>query len=159
MRGSFPRMIASILAAVALCSPVLSRPAGRPANDEESAKDAYRQYVLAWKSKDVASLRQLIADDYMAVNGQGEVSTKENAIATASTDLVWDVMTVDEIHARIFGYSAVVSGLISAQGKTSEGKTISPKVRFLAALIKRKGRWQLAGTQSSPVSQAQQKDD
>jgi len=66
-------------------------------------------------------------------------------------------MTVDEIHARVFGNAAITSGVISAMGKTGEGKTVDAKVRFLAALVKRNGNWPLVATQSAPLRQTPQK--
>jgi ketosteroid isomerase-like protein len=92
------------------------------------------------------ALQNLISDDYMAVNFENRVSSKEIEIATA-----WDAMNVDEIHARVFGASASASGFISAQGKKTDGARFTAKVRFLAVLVKQNGQWQLAATQSSAV--------
>ena len=92
------------------------------------------------------ALQNLISNDYMAVNFENRVSSKEIEIATA-----WDAMNVDEIHARVFGASAIASGFISAQGKKTDGARFTAKVRFLAVLVKQNGQWQLAATQSSAV--------
>src|SRR5215470_5074461 len=61
--------------------------------DEESIKGAYKAYVKAWKTKDLAALKGLISPDYMAVNFEGTLSSKENELATAKSDLDWDTMT------------------------------------------------------------------
>jgi ketosteroid isomerase-like protein len=58
-------------------------------------------------------------------------------------------MTVEEIHTRIFGKTAIVSGFLSAQGKTKDGNISSAKVRFLGVLVKEKTTWQLVATQST----------
>jgi ketosteroid isomerase-like protein len=100
-------------------------------------------------------LQNLISDDYMAVNFENKVSSKEIEIATAKNDAAWDAMSVDEIHARLFGNTAIASGLISAQGKKADGTPFSAKVRFLAVLVKRNGQWQLAATQSSAAKPPQ----
>jgi ketosteroid isomerase-like protein len=71
----------------------------------------------------------------MAVNFEGKVSDKENEIATAKTDAQWISMTVDEIHTRIFGNTAIASGLISAQGRRKDGDILDAKVRLLPVLI------------------------
>ena len=118
-------------------------------NDNDEAQQAYRAYVKAWKLKDLAALRNLISDDYMAVNFEGKVSDKENEISTAKADPEWLAMTVDEIHTRIFGNTAIASGFISAEGKRRDGDVFKAKVRFLATLIKRNGVWQLVATQST----------
>jgi uncharacterized protein (TIGR02246 family) len=117
--------------------------------DESAVKDAYRAYVQAWKTRDLAALGKLISQDYMAVNFEGKLSTRENELATAKSDNEWDSMAVDEIHTRIWGDTAVASGFISAQGKKPDGSSFSARVRFLAMLVKQDGRWQLVATQSS----------
>jgi ketosteroid isomerase-like protein len=105
--------------------------------------------VEAWKSKDLTGLQHVIADDYMALNSENKVSSKENEIATAKSDPVWNQMTVDEIHTHIVGKTAVASGLISAQGQRADGSAFNAKARFLAVLVKRDGRWQLLATESA----------
>ena len=127
-----------------------ARPQPRRSMLEETAvENAYREYVRAWKTKDLAALRRIIADDYMAVNVLGVVSSKENEIGTAALDPRWDLMTVEEIHTNVFGAAAIASGFISARGETSQGEHIAARVRFLAALAKRNGKWQLMATQSA----------
>ena len=118
-------------------------------NEDESVKDAYRAYVQAWKTRDLAALEKLISQDYMAVNFEGKLSTRENELATAKSDNEWDCMAVDEIHARLWGNTAVASGFISAQGRKPDGSSFNARVRFLAMLVKQDGRWQLVATQSS----------
>jgi predicted lipid-binding transport protein (Tim44 family) len=118
-------------------------------NDYEEAQQAYGAYVRAWKLRDLTALRNLISDDYMAVNSEGTVSDRENEISTAKADPEWLAITVDEIHTRIFGNAAVASGFISAEGKRPHGDVFKAKVRFLATLVKLNGVWQLVATQST----------
>ena len=68
---------------------------------------------------------------------------KENEIATGNKDTEWISITVDEIHSRTFGNTAVASGFISAQGRGKDGNIFSARVRFLATLVKRDRIWQL----------------
>lgn len=134
-----------ILASVSLLAITLAQ----PALEEEAVKKAYESYVQSWKAKDLAALEQELSPDYMAVNFDGKVSTKENEIATAKTDIDWQVMTVDEIHGRVWGSAAIATGFISAQGTKPDGSRLSTRVRFLAALVKQNNRWQLVATQSA----------
>jgi hypothetical protein len=89
----------------------------------------------------MAALQNLISDDYMAVNFENKVSSKEIEIATAKNDAAWEAMSVDEIHACVFGNTAIASGFISAQGKKADGTPFSAKVRFLAV---REAQWTMA---------------
>jgi len=83
---------------------------GELEKDNFEAQQAYRDYVEAWKLKDIAALENVISGDYMAVDSRGKVSDKENEIATAKADAEWNSMTVEKIHTRIFGKTAIASG-------------------------------------------------
>lgn len=141
---------ASTAIVLILCCTV-QRQAFCQSNSEQAVKEAYDGYVRAWKSKDIPALRRVISDEYMAVNFENKLSNKENEIATARTDAEWISMNIDEIHARVFEDTAIASGLLSAEGKRPDGTTFSARVRFLAALVKRNGVWQLVATQSTPI--------
>jgi len=64
-------------------------------------------------------------------------------------------MNIDEIHTRVFGNTGIAAGILSAQGKRADGTSFSARVRFLAALVKHDGVWQLVATQSTPIKAAQ----
>jgi len=85
----------------------------------------------------------------MAVDFHGKVSGKKNEIATAKADAEWTSMTVEEIHTRTYGKTAIASGFISAQGRTKDGTIFSAKVRFLGVLVKQDTAWRLIATQST----------
>ena len=144
--------------AVGFLSPRPSTSFSEIDKESDEAQQAYRAYVTAWKLKDITALQNVISDDYMAVNFEGKVSDKENEIATAKADPEWISMTVDEIHVRKFGNTAIASGFISAQGKRPDGNIFSAKVRFLAALVKRDRIWQLVATQSTSLKPVPARD-
>ena len=83
---------------------------GEIEGDNFEAQQAYRDYVDAWKLKDIAALENVISGDYMAVGFHGKVSDKENEIATAKADAEWTSMTVEGIHTRVFGKTATAEG-------------------------------------------------
>lgn len=60
--------------------------------DNFEAQQAYRRYVEAWKLKDIAALETVISSEYMTVDFHGNVSNKENEIATAKADAEWTLM-------------------------------------------------------------------
>ena len=143
-----------MIAVVCWCVP---RRAFSPTDNDQAVKQAYEAYVQAWKTKDITALQKLISDEYMAMNFESKLSDKDNEITTAKGDAEWISMSVDEIHTRTFGGTAIATGLLSAQGKRTDGTTFSARVRFLAALVKHDGVWQLVATQSTPNKPPQQK--
>jgi ketosteroid isomerase-like protein len=151
MKGSLLTVSASfaMIGALLWSAPQFSS-SDRDKDDNEVSR-SYQAYVQAWKSKDIAALEKLISNDYMAMNYENRLSTKELELATAKDDLTWNSMTVDEIHTRVFGNTAIASGLLSAEGKRPDGSILTAKVRFLAALVKSNGVWQIVATQSTPI--------
>jgi ketosteroid isomerase-like protein len=149
MRREFAFIIA-LAAMIALVCWSMPRRAFSQTDNGQAVKQAYEAYVQAWKLKDIAGLQKLISDEYMAMNFESKLSDKENEIATAKTDAEWISMSVDEIHTRVFGNTGIASGILSAHGKRADGTTFSARVRFLAALVKHDGVWQLVATQSTP---------
>ena len=135
--------------ALGFLSPRPSTSSSEIDKDRDEVQDAYRAYVKAWKLKDIPAQEKIISHEYMAVDFQGQVSDKENEIATAKEDPEWISMTVDEIHARKFGNTAIASGFISAKGKRKDGDVFSAKARFLAALVKRDRNWELVAMPST----------
>jgi hypothetical protein len=99
-------------------------------NDEESIKSAYRGYVQAWKTKDLAVLKDVISPDYMAVNVEGTLSSREIELATAKNDNEWTAMTVDEIYTRVWQDSAIASGLSPPREKRLTEKPLTPESAF-----------------------------
>lgn len=61
-------------------------------------------------------------------------------------------MQVDEIHSLIVHNTAVISGIVSAAFTDKTGKQVSVRVRVLATLLRRHGRWQIVAEESSPAT-------
>jgi uncharacterized protein (TIGR02246 family) len=114
-----------------------------------AVKAAYEAYLRAWKDKDYDALKELLSDDYQAVDFQGAVSTKANEIATAKNDRTYDTMIGDVMSVAVFGESAAASGLIEASWKDDTGTVQRSTFRFLAMLQNQKGVWRLVATQST----------
>jgi uncharacterized protein (TIGR02246 family) len=110
---------------------------------------AYEAYLRAWKNKDYDALKELLSDDYQAVNFQGVISTKANEIATAKSDRTYDTMTGDLMSVAVFGEGAAASGLIEASWKDDTGTVQRSTFRFLAVLQNQKDVWRLVATQST----------
>jgi ketosteroid isomerase-like protein len=149
------RSLLAVIPALAMIAAIFwSRPQfasnDRDKDDNEVSR-SYQAYVQAWKNKDIAALEKIISNDYMAMNYENRLSNKEVELATAKEDLAWNSMILDEIHTRVFGNTAIASGILSAEGKRPDGTVLTAKVRFLAVLVKSNGVWQLAATQSTPI--------
>ena len=99
-------------------------------NDEESIKNADRAYVQAWKAKDLAALKDLISPDYMAVNFEGKLSSKEIELVIAENDNEWTAMTVDEIWTRGWQDAAIAWGSFPPRAKLLTESPLTPEYGF-----------------------------
>lgn len=100
--------------------------------------------------KDRATMERLYADDYMYLHSNGTVNNKTQEIAEyMSPDLKWTTHKSDDLKVRIYRDVAVVTGLStltgSAKGYVSGGR------RFTELWVRRNGRWQSVGGQSTLV--------
>lgn len=118
-------VLAASTAMIAVVCWSVPRRASSQANHDQAVKLAYEAYVQAWK------------------------------ITTGKGDDEWISMCADEIHTHVFGNTAIATGLLSAQEKRTDETIFSARVRFLAALVKHDGVWQLVATQSTPIKPPQ----
>jgi ketosteroid isomerase-like protein len=100
--------------------------------------------------KDRATMERLYADDYMYVHSNGNVLNKTQEIAESmSPNMAWTAHKDDDLKARIFGNVAIVTGVSTLTG-SSKGYVSGPR-RFTEVWVRRNGRWQEVGGQSTLV--------
>jgi ketosteroid isomerase-like protein len=72
--------------------------------------------------------------------------------AIKSGTIKYDAVKVDELKTRVFGDSAIVTGLVTAKTQVG-GQTQSGIARNTATLVKGQGRWQIVASHASAVRQ------
>ncbi|HEY8165187.1 MAG TPA: nuclear transport factor 2 family protein [Gemmatimonadaceae bacterium] len=100
--------------------------------------------------KDRAAIERYYADDYVYTHSNGAVLNKAQEIATImSPDQAWTAYKIDDLKARIYGNVAIVTGLLTLTG-TSKAYVSGPR-RFTEVWVRRNGRWQMVGGQTTLV--------
>lgn len=130
-------MLALILAAAA-------SPSAQVPPDLAAAVAAYDK---AQSDGDRAALQRWIADDYLLVNGQGQVESKAKLIADYTApgfDL--EPFTVEQPVEQVWKDGAVMGGIATIRG-TASGLRFDIRLRFADVWAKRNGRWQVVYTQ------------
>jgi hypothetical protein len=89
--------------AISIFCLVPERAAAQKLSEEQRVQEAYRNYVAAWRAKDISALQKLIADDYMSVNPLGGVDTKKQELTSAKSDPPYEEMRVEDIHGYCSG--------------------------------------------------------
>ena len=100
--------------------------------------------------KDRATMERLYADDYVYVHSNGNVLNKTQEIAESmSPNMAWTAHKSGDLKARIFGTVAIVTGVSTLTG-SAKGYVSGPR-RFTEVWVRRNGRWQEVGGQSTLV--------
>ena len=103
---------------------------------------------------DTASLKEILADDFVAVGPRGFVLTGKQWIARHDTgSLEYRSFGLDEAEVRTYGDAAIVVCRQTAAGvyEDENGRyDIDERFRATLVFVRQKGHWRLAGLQLSP---------
>ena len=118
---------------------------------QQEVLNAYRALDQTQVTKDRATMERLMADDYLYTHSNGTVANKAQDIAeTISPDSKWTAVKSDDLKVRVYGDVAVITGLGTLTG-SAKGYQPGPR-RFTDLWVRRNGRWQSIGGQSTLVS-------
>ena len=133
------------------------------ASSEEDAKTVAAldtKYQAAVKSNDAATMDQILADDFVLVNGRGKVSSKADLIESARKKEVTYERQDEEPgtqKVRVWGDTAVVTALLwikAVQG----GKPVDYKLWFSDTYVRTPTGWRYVfGQASLPLPKTESK--
>src|SRR5215468_9150441 len=107
--------------------------------------------IQAQIGADAAALDRIYADDFIGVGPSGTVRTKAQVISDfTSGALRFQSITTDEVQVRVYGNTAVETGLSTMNGQ-DKGKTVPRDNRFTRVWVKQQGHWQLVLNHYSPL--------
>ena len=136
---------------------------GVNASPEEDAKTVAAldtKYQAAVKSNDAATMDQILADDFVLVNGRGKVSSKADLIESARKKEVTYEHQDEESGSqkvRVWGDTAVVTALLWIKA-TQAGKPIDYKLWFSDTYVRTPTGWRYVfGQASLPLPQSESK--
>lgn len=119
---------------------------------EEALMQLERDAAQASVRGDVAFFERLEADDYTFTDPGGQSFTKAQDMANMKAgDLKFESFNIDDMKVRVYGDTAVVTGMSSVKG-AYKGQDISGPYRWLDVFVKRKGQWQLVAGQVTRVA-------
>jgi len=113
----------------------------------ESVDQAIRQLdnerIQAQIAADALALDRIYADDFIGVGPSGTVRTKLQVISHfTSGNLKFQSITADDVQVRVYGNTAVETGLSTMTGQ-DKGKAVPRDTRFTRVWVKQQGRWRL----------------
>ncbi|MGH7493561.1 MAG: nuclear transport factor 2 family protein [bacterium] len=152
------------LIALLACAPGLAQTPNHAREEnlrlEQEVGAAVAQFANAFAKADTAVLRSLLTDDYVHTNANGGVLDKTRWLAFAKTrradldsgKVRIDTYRNDELRIRIYGNTAVVTGLNTTIG-FRDGKEWKMRLRFTNVWVKRDGCWQRVAFHDSASEQ------
>ena len=126
----------------------------QPTSVEQTIRKLDNERIQAQIHADAAALDRLYADDFIGVGPSGTVRTKPQVMADfTSGTLKFQSITTDEVQVRVYGDTAVETGLSTMKGE-DKGKPVPQDTRFTRVWVKQQGRWRLvANHYSSRIAQ------
>ncbi len=118
---------------------------------ETTVADIEKQRFAALVSKDFGYLDKVLAEDLFYCHSSGLIDTKNSFIQSIKDGkLTYQEMNVEELKVRIYGKTAVITGVCGAK-VLSNGQQLNTRFRFTDVYVKSKAGWQMVSWQSLRV--------
>ena len=147
------RTLVIAVLALAAASIALGQKQSARRDQRRSVEQAIRQLdnerIQAQVGADAVALDRIYADDFIGVGPSGTVRTKPQVISDfTSGDLKFQSITTDEVQVRVYGNTAVETGLSTMSGQ-DKGRVVPRDTRFTRVWVKLNGSWQLVSNHYS----------
>ncbi|QDU36519.1 SnoaL-like domain protein [Maioricimonas rarisocia] len=136
------------LATVLLLFPVIAINVSAAGDDAEKSAvekeldEHGKRWQKAVEERDEETLRELLAEDFMAIETDGSTKTREQYIENVTqTNLTYREGELKNLKVRIYGNTAVVTAR-AILDVTKDGRDLDVPVRVTSVLVKRNGRWE-----------------
>ena len=119
------------------------------AGNEQMIIDLDKKRMSAMAQKDIATLKEVIADDLVYTHSSARLDTKASLIGNMeSGSTVYTSVVPSEVKAQDLGDTVVLTGSCKISVNAG-GRPNSFGVRFTDVYAKRGGRWQMVTWQST----------
>ena len=120
--------------------------------------DVLERWAVAVQKRDGRALDQLFADELSVTTYDGEVRGKKEELEVLKPNQRVTTLSVrnEDVAIKLYGDTAVVTALTKMEFLIAE-KPSSVALRYTAAFVKKKGRWQLVALQTARAKPPQPK--
>ena len=109
---------------------------------EEELLKLEKEFTEAIVKNDAEGIGRFLADDWVIIDADGAIIDKARFLGVIkSGDLSHQMMESDQVRVRIYGDTAIVTGLTATNGKFI-GEEFSTQERGTDVFVKQDGRWQ-----------------
>ena len=123
-------------------------------SSEEQLLQSFERLRKALFDCDADAIREMLAEDYVGFDPQGQVQDKKMILeAYCPGGVELNRYDVEDLEARIIEKVGIITGRGSIQGRYAESE-FAHHVRFLDVYIHRDGLWRLYLSQVTPLEAA-----
>jgi hypothetical protein len=133
------------------------RAAPKTAREVTALKDTYLELLEAARTKDVPTLRQILADGYVQTLADGTTRTKEQRIReTVAPELVVSAVKLMAFDGAVHGDAGEARAEVEQTG-TYGGQAFTLRVRAVVRFVRASGTWSIVSTRLTNVAAAASK--
>ncbi len=144
------------LLAAFLALPLLAHAQAPAAKNDKAVQELVEfrnRYIEAEENRDMAYLDKILADDFFALNPQGQLLNKAQQLENLKrTDRTLKVLNARETQVRFYGDVAILTEHVTVDGQ-DKGRAFGGEYRFLRVFAKQNGDWKVVLAQGSPMPQ------
>jgi ketosteroid isomerase-like protein len=156
MKGCF--MKTAQIAALAACLLMSGLAHAQTQNAKTNSKavqeivDFRNRYIVAEENRDGAYMQKIFADDFYALNPQGQLLDKSQQIANLlRPDRTFKLSPATEVQVHFHGNTAILWERVTVDG-TDKGRHFGGDFRFVRVFVKDHGAWKVVLAQGAPVA-------
>jgi len=143
-----------VILVVAFSAATLGRTQKKKASEssrtEQEIRERLEQWVDALKRNDVATLDQILAEDFQYILDDGRTRSKTEELApNRAGDIKFETISTEDVKVFVYGDTAIATGVGTFKG-AFKGRPFTARERFCDVYQKRKGQWKVIA--SRPVS-------
>lgn len=131
--------------------PAASTQAPPHAAAAEAVRAAELARFKAMTTGDLKALAALLGDDLIYTHSNALVDSKASYLESIrSGQLTYHTIEPREMQVRVYGDTAVITAA-AAIATTSKGESVKNQLRYTDVWVRRDGRWQMVGWQSTRI--------
>ena len=147
-------IVTFVILALAVPASMLAQQNSKAEKEVRAVVDEINQANRTGGAEGAAVFEKYLADDFVRIPPNGAVFTKSdvvNANRTAKSGL--EAQDLSDIKIRIYGNTAVVTGILNSKGQSPLGYGAVQQSRWTRVFVKRGGNWQCVLYQNTPIKQ------
>jgi ketosteroid isomerase-like protein len=118
----------------------------------DKLEETWRSSILKGNS---VAMKDLLADNYVAITSRGTIQTKEQALARLDSGRAhYTSLELSDIKVRFYGTTALVTSLAQVTGSNADGEDISGSFRYTRVYARdAQGNWKIVSFEASRIRQ------